>query len=62
MVAQSYAAGAGYPTRRMALRRTYLKLVVLAAVFGVMCGLVVVYAISLPQMEDLARYRPKYDD
>ena len=50
--------GPDYPTRRMAVRRTYLKLVVLAAVFGVMCGLVVVYAISLPQMEDLARYRP----
>ncbi len=33
-------------------------LVGLSALFGVMCGLVVVYAIDLPQMEELARYRP----
>jgi penicillin-binding protein 1A len=30
----------------------------LSAVFGVMCGLVVVFAIDLPQMDELAKYRP----
>jgi penicillin-binding protein 1A len=30
----------------------------LSAVFGALCGLMVVYSIDLPQMEDLARYRP----
>jgi len=30
----------------------------LSAVFGVMCGLMLVYSIDLPQMDDLARYRP----
>ena len=29
-----------------------------SAVFGAMCGLMFVYSIDLPQMEDLARYRP----
>ncbi|MDP9040311.1 MAG: PBP1A family penicillin-binding protein [Acidobacteriota bacterium] len=30
----------------------------MSSVFGVMCGLVVVYSIDLPQMDDLMRYRP----
>ena len=30
----------------------------LSALFGVMCGLMLVYSIDLPQMEDLERYRP----
>ncbi len=30
----------------------------LSCVFGVMCGLVIVYSVDLPQMEELARYRP----
>ncbi len=50
--------GPDYPSRRQAARRTFLLLLGASAVFGVMCGLVVVYAITLPQMEDLARYRP----
>ena len=29
-----------------------------SAVFGAMCGLMLIYSINLPQMEDLARYRP----
>ena len=30
----------------------------MSALFGSLCGLVLVYSIDLPQMEDLARYRP----
>ncbi len=30
----------------------------MSALFGALCGLVLVYSIDLPQMEDLARYRP----
>jgi penicillin-binding protein 1A len=30
----------------------------LSAVFGALCGLMLVYSIDLPQMDDLARYRP----
>jgi penicillin-binding protein 1A len=30
----------------------------LSAVFGALCGLMLVYAIDLPQMDDLARYHP----
>ncbi len=30
----------------------------LSAVFGAMCGLMLVYSIDLPQMDDLARYHP----
>ncbi len=36
----------------------FQTLLALAAVFGVLTGLVVVYAIDLPQMDELARYRP----
>ena len=42
----------------MAVRATFLVLLGLSAVFGVMCGLMLVYSIDLPQMDDLARYRP----
>ena len=37
---------------------TFLTLLGLSAVFGALCGLMLVYSIDLPQMEDLARYRP----
>ncbi len=50
--------GPDYPSRRIAARRTYLLLLAASAVFGIMCGLIVVYSIELPQMEDLAKYRP----
>ncbi len=46
------------PTRAAASWKMYKVLVSLAALFGVMTGLVVVYAVDLPQMEELARYRP----
>jgi penicillin-binding protein 1A len=50
--------GPDYPSRRMARRFTFFGLLGLSAVFGAMCGLMLVYSIDLPQMEDLARYRP----
>jgi penicillin-binding protein 1A len=42
----------------MARRFTFFSLLGLSAVFGALCGLMFVYSIDLPQMEDLARYRP----
>jgi penicillin-binding protein 1A len=50
--------GPDYPSRRIARRVTFFALLGLSAVFGAMCGLMLVYSIDLPQMEDLARYRP----
>ena len=50
--------GPAYATRRIAVRATFLVLLGLSSLFGVMCGLMLVYSIDLPQMEDLARYRP----
>ena len=50
--------GPDYPSRRMARRVTFLFLLGLSAVFGGLCGLMFVYSIDLPQMNDLARYRP----
>jgi penicillin-binding protein 1A len=42
----------------MARRVTFFSLLGLSAVFGGLCGLMFVYSIDLPQMNDLARYRP----
>jgi penicillin-binding protein 1A len=50
--------GPDYPTRRIARRVTFSGLLGLSAVFGAMCGLMLVYSIDLPQMDDLIRYRP----
>jgi penicillin-binding protein 1A len=50
--------GPAYPTRRIAVRATFLVLLGLSSLFGVMCGLMLVYTIDLPQMDDLVRYRP----
>jgi penicillin-binding protein 1A len=50
--------GPEYPTRRIARRFTFYTLLALSAVFGVLCGLMLVYSIDLPQMDDLTRYRP----
>lgn len=50
--------GPDYPSRRIARRITFFVLLGLSAVFGALCGLVLVYSVDLPQMEDLARYRP----
>ncbi len=38
--------------------RRFFVLLGLSAVFGALCGLMVVYSIDLPQMDDLARYHP----
>ncbi len=51
-------SGPDYPSRRIARRVTFFALLGLSAVFGAMCGLMLVYSIDLPQMDDLARYRP----
>ncbi|CAN5448233.1 PBP1A family penicillin-binding protein [soil metagenome] len=50
--------GPAYRTRRMAARATFFGLLTASAIFGALCGLMLVYSIDLPQMEDLARYRP----
>jgi penicillin-binding protein 1A len=50
--------GPEYPTRRIAVRATFLILLGLSSLFGVMCGLMLVYSIDLPQMDDLVRFRP----
>lgn len=47
-----------YPTRRMAVRATYVLLLALSAVFGALVGLMLVYTVDLPQIQDLERYRP----
>ena len=51
-------SGPDYPSRRAAVQRTFLVLLGMSALFGGMAGLAVVYSIDLPQMEDLAKYRP----
>jgi penicillin-binding protein 1A len=50
--------GPDHPSRRVASLEMFKILLGLSALFGVMCGLVVVYSIDLPQMEELAKYRP----
>jgi len=50
--------GPAYPTRRIAVRATFFALLAMSALFGVMCGLTLVYSIDLPQMDELERYRP----
>ncbi len=50
--------GPDYASRRLAGKRTFLLLLGMSALFGATAGLAVVYSIDLPQMEDLARYRP----
>lgn len=50
--------GPEYPSRRIARKVTFFTLLGLSALFGAMCGLMVVYSIDLPQIEDLTRYRP----
>jgi penicillin-binding protein 1A len=47
-----------YPSRKIAARKTFWVLLGASAVFGAMCGLALVYSIDLPQMDELARYRP----
>src|ERR1700733_12597120 len=51
-------SGPDFPSRRIARRVAFYVLLGLSAVFGALCGLMVVYSIDLPQMDDLARYHP----
>ncbi len=46
------------PGKRLLTRFTFLILLGMSSVFGALCGLLLVYSIDLPQMDDLARYRP----
>ena len=50
-------AGVSEPAHCAARDVSYV-LLGLSAVFGALCGLMLVYSIDLPQMDDLARYRP----
>ena len=50
--------GPDYANRRIARRITFFVLLGLSAVIGALSGLMFVYSIDLPQMDDLARYRP----
>ena len=50
--------GPDYPTRRIAVRRTFWLILGLSLVLGLMCGLAIVYSVDVPQMEELAKYRP----
>ncbi|MBS1814074.1 MAG: PBP1A family penicillin-binding protein [Acidobacteria bacterium] len=42
----------------MARRAAFFTLLGLSAIFGTLCGLVLVYSTDMPQMRDLERYRP----
>ena len=46
------------PRSGRAARFTFYLLLAVSAVFGAMCGLMLVYSVDLPQMDDLVRYRP----
>lgn len=52
------AGGPEYLSRRRARLITFYVLLGLSAVFGAMCGLMLVYSIDLPEIDDLTRYRP----
>ncbi len=47
-----------YPSRRLAARAMYRRLLLLTVGLGVLFGAVIVFSVDLPQMEELARYRP----
>ena len=47
-----------FRSRRVAARAAFYLLLSASAVFGVMVGLLLVYSINLPQMNELERYRP----
>jgi penicillin-binding protein 1A len=45
-------------SRHAAARAAFLVLLALSSLFGAMCGLMAVYSVDLPQMDDLVRYHP----
>jgi hypothetical protein len=50
--------GPEFRSRRLARRFAFYSLLAAAAAFGVMLGLLLVYSVDLPQIDDLMRYRP----
>ena len=50
--------GPQFKSRRIARRAGFLALMALSSLVGIMAGLTFVYSIDLPQMEDLAHFRP----
>lgn len=42
----------------MIRRSAFIGLLGISALFGALCGLMLVYSVDLPQMQDLERYRP----
>lgn len=58
MNGRSILQGPAYPTPNIAVRATFITLLGLSSLFGVMCGLMMVYSIDLPQIQDLERYHP----
>jgi len=57
-VRRATLSGPDFGSRRSAARQAYLMILGAAALCGVMIGLLIVYSIDLPQMQDLAKYRP----
>ncbi|HTH52800.1 MAG TPA: PBP1A family penicillin-binding protein [Edaphobacter sp.] len=47
-----------YPSRRRARLVTFYVLLSLSAILGALCGLMLVYSIDLPEVDDLTRYHP----
>ncbi|MGO4213252.1 hypothetical protein AB4043_20845 [Terriglobus sp. YAF25] len=45
-------------TRAVMRRGAFIGLLGISALFGSLCGLMLVYSVDLPQMQDLERYRP----
>ena len=50
--------GPQFKSRRIARRAGFMALLALSSLVGIMAGLTFVYSIDLPQMEDLAHFRP----
>jgi len=50
--------GPRFALPKVAARATFLTLLCLSALFGVLVGLTLVYTVNLPQIADLIRYRP----
>ena len=57
-IADTFLRSPQYPTRKIAVRATFFLLLAMSSIFGVMCGLLLVYSIDLPQIDELMRYRP----
>ncbi|MHB1022829.1 MAG: penicillin-binding protein 1A [Acidobacteriaceae bacterium] len=55
---QPLLVGLRFPSRKIAGRTTFFVLVLLAALFGSLAGLMLVYSTDLPQIADLEHYRP----